>query len=80
MMKRCLYLIPKDVSETKKIKREYRKRLISLLLLQQDLMVMTVITVFRNLHQETIWQVDQFVKDRFNAKSLHAIAMKEDIP
>ena len=50
------------------------------MLLQQDLFVMTTTTVFRNLEEERIWDIDQSVRGRFNAKSLYELALREDIP
>merc|ERR1712099_224402 len=70
----------KDMSETKRAEREHKKRTKSLMLLQQDLFVMTTTTVFRNLEEERIWDIDQSVRERFNAKSLYELALREDIP
>merc|ERR1712244_7716 len=70
----------KDVSESKRAEREHKKRTKSLMLLQQDLFVMTTTTVFRNLEEERIWDIDQSVRERFNAKSLYELALREDIP
>jgi len=69
----------KDMSEAKRAEREHKKRTKSLLL-QQDLFVMTTTTVFRNLEEERIWDIDQSVRERFNAKSLYELALREDIP
>ncbi len=41
---------------------------------------MTTTTVFRNLEEERIWDIDQSVRERFNAKSLYELALREDIP
>jgi len=60
--------------------KEQKKRARSLMLLQQDLFVMTTTTVFRNLEEERIWDIDQSVRDRFNAKLLYEEALKEDVP
>merc|ERR1719420_1556995 len=68
------------MTETKKQERENKKRTKSLMLLQQDLFVMTTTTVFRNLEEERIWDIDQSVRERFNAKSLYELALREDIP
>eukprot|EP01084_Bolivina_argentea_P239483 402525_1 len=70
----------KDMSENKRAEREHKKRTKSLMLLQQDLFVMTTTTVFRNLEEERIWDIDQGVRERFNAKSLYELALREDIP
>merc|ERR1719334_2977275 len=70
----------KDVSESKRAEREHKKRTKSLMLLQQDLFVMTTTTVFRNLEEERIWDIDQGVREMFNAKSLYELALREDIP
>ena len=40
----------------------------------------TVTTVFRNLEQERIWDIDQEVRDRFNSESLYELALREEIP
>ncbi|ETO31546.1 hypothetical protein RFI_05576 [Reticulomyxa filosa] len=66
----------KDKGNTK----EHKKRARSLMLLQQDLFVMTTTTVFRNLEEERIWDIDQSVRDKFNAKLLYEEALKEDVP
>merc|ERR1712087_541171 len=34
----------------------------------------------RNLEEERIWEIDQGVRERFNAKSLYELALREDIP
>merc|ERR1712130_269057 len=60
--------------------KEHKKRTKSLMLLHQDLFVMTTTTVFRNLEEERIWDIDQGVRERFNAKSLYELALREDIP
>merc|ERR1712087_403901 len=57
----------KDMSETKRAEREHKKRTKSLMLSQQDLFIMTTTTVFRNLEEERIWDIDQSVRERFNA-------------
>jgi len=66
--------------EEKATNKEQKKRARSLMLLQQDLFVMTTTTVFRNLEEERIWDIDQSVRDRFNAKLLYEEALKEDVP
>jgi len=50
------------------------------MLLQQDLFVMTTTTVFRQLEEERIWEIDQSVRDKFNAKSLYEQALQNDVP
>jgi len=66
--------------EDKGNNKEQKKRARSLMLLQQDLFVMTTTTVFRNLEEERIWDIDQSVRDRFNAKLLYEEALREDVP
>merc|ERR1712087_695892 len=61
-------------------KQAHNQRTKSLMLLQQDLFVMTTTTVFRNLEEERIWDIDQSVKERFNPKSLYELTLREDIP
>ena len=64
----------------RKTAKEHKNRTKSLMLLQQDLFVMTCTTVFRNLEEERIWDIDQSVRDRFNAKVLYEDALREDVP
>jgi len=52
----------------------------SLLVLQQDLFVMTTTTVFRNLEEERIWSIDQSVRDRFNPKLMYEEVLRHDVP
>merc|ERR1719474_1492657 len=54
----------RDLSENKRAEREHKKRTKSLMLLQQDLFVMTTTTVFRNLEEERIWDIDRGVRER----------------
>eukprot|EP01083_Nonionella_stella_P222672 794327_1 len=41
---------------------------------------MTVTTVFRNLEEERIWEINDAVRERFNAESLYKIVLQEDLP
>jgi len=50
------------------------------MLLQQDLFIMTVTSVFRTLEEEGCWIIDQQVKDKFNAKAYYIEALRHDIP
>merc|ERR1712003_238417 len=68
------------MSDAQREKQAHSQRTKSLMLLQQDLFVMTTTTVFRNLEEERIWDIDQSVRERFNAKSLYELALREDIP
>ena len=70
----------KDVSESKRVEEEHKKREKNLNVLQQDLFVMTTTTVFRNLEEERIWLIDWGVRERFNAKSMYKLALREKIP
>merc|ERR1712228_1056050 len=67
-------------SDAQREKQAHNQRTKSLMLLQQDLFVMTTTTVFRNLEEERIWDIDQSVKERFNPKSLYELTLREDIP
>merc|ERR1712130_676449 len=60
--------------------RTHKKRTKSLMLLQQDLFVMTCTTVFRNIEEEGQYSVNQTIRDRFNAKELYEEALQADIP
>jgi len=66
--------------DSQREKQAHNQRTKSLMLLQQDLFVMTTTTVFRNLEEERIWDIDQSVKERFNPKSLYELTLREDIP
>merc|ERR1719464_2252242 len=61
-------------------KKDRKKRTKSLMLLQQDLFVMTCTTVFRNLEEEGQYTITQNIRDRFNAKELYEEALAADIP
>merc|ERR1719204_2884588 len=61
----------------------HNRRTKSLMLLQQDLFVMTCTTVFRNLEEEGLFDHTadfQRIRDRFNAKQLYEKALHDDIP
>eukprot|EP01084_Bolivina_argentea_P184314 317904_1 len=68
------------MSESKRAEREHKQKTKSLMLLNPDLFVMATTTVFRNLEEERIWDIDQSCRERFNAKSLIELALREDIP
>jgi len=61
-------------------KKDHKKRTKSLMLLQQDLFVMTCTTVFRNIEEEGQYTITQNIRDRFNAKELYEEALSADIP
>merc|ERR1712176_660100 len=69
-----------SASDAQREKQAHNQRTKSLMLLQQDLFVMTTTTVFRDLGEERIWDIDQSVKERFNPKSLYELTLREDIP
>eukprot|EP00492_Amphilonche_elongata_P000036 TRINITY_DN100_c0_g1_i15.p1 TRINITY_DN100_c0_g1~~TRINITY_DN100_c0_g1_i15.p1 ORF type:complete len:411 (+),score=114.40 TRINITY_DN100_c0_g1_i15:72-1304(+) len=56
-------------SKAKPLQEEHKKRTKSLMLLQQDLFVMTTTTVFRNLEEDD-YPVTQRLKDSFNPKEM----------
>jgi len=60
--------------------RTHKKRTKSLMLLQQDLFVMTCTTVFRNIEEEGQYTIDQSIRDKFNAKLMYEEALQQDIP
>lgn len=62
-----------------KPEKEHKKRTKSLMLLQQDLFVMTTTTVFRNLEEEN-YPITQRLKDQFNPKEMYELALKNDVP
>merc|ERR1719150_3685414 len=67
-------------SSRRKEGKAHKKRTQSLMLLQQDLFVMTCTTVIRNIEEDGFYVVDQDTRDRFNARELYELALKEDIP
>eukprot|EP01084_Bolivina_argentea_P270471 459916_1 len=78
-----------QLNETKKTKQTdknivnkkgNKKRKKSLIFLNGDLFVMTVTTVFRNLEEERIWDIDQSIRDLFNPKRLYEDSLRKDIP
>ena len=62
------------------VKSSDRLRAQELIKLQQDLFVMTTHTVFRSLQEEGIWEIDESVKEKFNAKIMYEQALKLDVP
>merc|ERR1719499_2092312 len=65
--------------KTKPLQEEHKKRTKSLMLLQQDLFVMTTTTVFRNLEEDD-YPVTQRLKDSFNPKEMYEKALANDVP
>merc|ERR1712087_481587 len=66
--------------KSKSSKGAHKKRTKSLMLLQQDLFVMTCTTVFRNIEEEGQFQIEQGIRDKFNAKLMYEEALQSDIP
>jgi len=61
------------------LQEEHKKRTKSLMLLQQDLFVMTTTTVFRNLEEDD-YPITQSLKDGFNPKEMYEKALANDVP
>jgi len=61
------------------LQEEHKKRTKSLMLLQQDLFVMTTTTVFRNLEEDD-YPITQSLKDSFNPKEMYEKALANDVP
>jgi len=73
---------PKKEKEKEKEKtnsREHKKRARHLMLLQQDLFLMTTTTVFQQLEKEG-YKIDNSVKEHFDPKLMYQDALKEDVP
>jgi len=68
--------------EDKPSKRTTRreKRTKSLMMLQQDLFVMTCTTVFRNIEEEGQYTITQAIREKFDAKLMYDEALQQDIP
>merc|ERR1712083_813636 len=60
-------------------KQAHNQRTKSLMLLQQDLFIMTTTTVFRNLEEEN-YPVTTKLKDSFNPKDMYKKALQQDVP
>jgi len=69
----------REERHTRKASRR-EKRTKSLMMLQQDLFVMTCTTVFRNIEEEGQYSITQSVRDKFDAKQMYAEALQQDIP
>lgn len=76
----CEQLLDKNKKAVRMRAESKRKRAEWKLKKQQDLFGMTTTAVFRNLVEERIWDIDQSVHERFNAKSLYEMAQRENIP
>jgi len=74
--------IRKRRREDKPSKRSTRreKRTKSLMMLQQDLFVMTCTTVFRNIEEEGHYKITEAVREKFDAKVMYDEALQQDIP
>merc|ERR1712013_893361 len=57
-----------------KASKEHKKRIKSLVSLQKDLFVMTSTTVFSDLEEERIWDIDESVRERFGAKPMYELS------
>lgn len=68
----------KERQNRKASRREKRTK--SLMMLQQDLFVMTCTTVFRNIEEEGQYSITQSVREKFDAKQMYAEALQQDIP
>ena len=66
--------------EAKKAKSVNKRQINDIMRLQQDLFIMSTHTVFRNLDEERIWNVNQTVRDKFSPKEMYQVALKADIP
>jgi len=62
--------------EAKKLLKTKQLRVVKL---QQDLFVMTVEAVYKQLEEEKIWQISAKVRDKFNAASMYEAVLKRDI-
>lgn len=60
-------------------KKQLRTKQLKVVQLQQDLFVMTVEAVYKELEGEGVWNIDQSVKDKFNANTMYDTVLKKDI-
>jgi len=67
-----------DRSSKRTTRREKRTK--SLMMLQQDLFVMTCTTVFRNIEEEGQYKITEAVREKFDAKVMYDEALQQDIP
>ncbi|ETO11692.1 hypothetical protein RFI_25684, partial [Reticulomyxa filosa] len=66
-------------SKNAKNNNEQKRYPMHVIQVQQDLFLMTTMSVFRTLQEERIWDIDQSVKDRFDPKILYEEALRQDI-
>ena len=74
------FIAEKLNEERKRLRKEHMKKTKGLKLLEQDLFVQTLTAVFRNLEQQQIYDIDQSIRDKFEAKSFYELALRENIP
>ena len=63
----------------KSVNKEQTRRERARQLLQLDSFTMKMTAVFQKFEDEAIWIIDQSVRDKFNARSLHKRAVKEEV-
>merc|ERR1712154_156546 len=62
-----------------KAKQQLKNKQLRVVKLQQDLFVMTVEAVYKELEEQKIWKINQSVRDQFDATSMYQNVLKQDI-
>ena len=66
-------------AKEEKEKKELRTKQLKVVQLQQDLFVMTVEAVYKELTEEGIWEINQTVRDKFNPNTMYESVLKQNI-
>eukprot|EP01084_Bolivina_argentea_P014433 26962_1 len=60
-------------------KKQIRQKQYRVVKLQQDLFVMTVEAVYKELEEQKIWKIDETVRQQFDAESMYETVLKQDV-
>ena len=66
-------------SKKEEEKQQLRSKQLKVVQLQQDLFVMTVEAVYKELEEQRIWTIDHSVRELFNATTMYEAVLKQDI-
>merc|ERR1719334_606703 len=66
-------------SKKEEEKQQLRTKQLKVVQLQQDLFVMTVEAVYKELEEQKIWNITPDVKAKFDAASMYERVLKQDI-
>eukprot|EP01083_Nonionella_stella_P279366 950364_1 len=60
-------------------KKQLKQKQLRVVKLQQDLFVMTVEAVYKELEEQKIWKIDETVRQQFDAESMYETVLKQDV-